>query len=462
METLEAIPYGSVVAPAGCGKTQAIVTLVTTSLAKPPLILTHTNAGVAVLHDRLKRAGVPASAYRLSTIDAWSQQMVYAFPMRAGYQLDPLAPIAYDRIREAVVSVVRSGALAKPLKATYSSLLVDEYQDCGIQQHALVEELSRHLPVRVFGDPMQAIFDFAGSIIPWSEVETVFPPLARLSTPWRWNRVGCEKLGAWLFKVREALERGDALDLSSAPPEHVRWAPRHTRNAITSYTDALRSIKLLNDERVLIIGHTSSAAARHTFARRTGGVSIVERVDLPDLVEVAAKLAASVPGKRFDIALSFIAMVMTNTEGPQLRQRLAMLCSGRGRKVAEPHEQAALDFLDTPSPQKLRLMLLAMAAKKHTRIFRRELFEAMVETLSTARDFSDLHCRAVAVRDQRRFGARRLARRALGTTLLLKGLEADHALILDADQLDARHLYVAITRGARSLTVVSAEPVISC
>ena len=80
-------------------------------------------------------------------------------------------------------------------------------------------------------------------------------------------------------------------------------------------------------------------------------------------------------------------------------------------------------------------MLLAMAGKKGARIFRRELFDAMLETLLAARDFSELHRKAVAVRDQRRFGARRLPRRALGTTLLLKGLEADHALILDADQL---------------------------
>jgi hypothetical protein len=244
METLKAFPYGSVVAPAGCGKTQAIVTLVATSAAKPPLILTHTNAGVTVLHDRLKTAGVSTAAYRLSTIDAWSQQMVYAFPMRAEYQLDPLAPIAYDRIREAAVSVVCSGALAKPLKATYSSILVDEYQDCGLLQHTLVQELSRYLPVRVFGDPMQAIFDFAEPIIPWSEVETAFPPLTQLSTPWRWNRIGSEKLGAWLFKAREALERGDTLDLSLAPPEHVRWTPRHERNVIASYTNALRGIKL--------------------------------------------------------------------------------------------------------------------------------------------------------------------------------------------------------------------------
>ena len=83
----------------------------------------------------------------------------------------------------------------------------------------------------------------------------------------------------------------------------------------------------------------------------------------------------------------------------------------------------------------------------------------MIETLSTARDFPDLHRRAVAVRDQRRFGARRLARR-LWDNASIKGPRSRSCPDSDADQLDVRHLYVAITRGARSLTVVSTEPVI--
>jgi len=42
----------------------------------------------------------------------------------------------------------------------------------------------------------------------------------------------------------------------------------------------------------------------------------------------------------------------------------------------------------------------------------------------------------------------------IGTTLLVKGLEYDHAVILDADVLDAKHLYVAMTRGSKSLTII--------
>ena len=53
-----------------------------------------------------------------------------------------------------------------------------------------------------------------------------------------------------------------------------------------------------------------------------------------------------------------------------------------------------------------------------------------------------------------------MPRCAVGTTLLVKGLEFHHAVVLDADAYDAKNLYVALTRGAKSLTVVSRAPVI--
>jgi DNA helicase-2/ATP-dependent DNA helicase PcrA len=58
----------------------------------------------------------------------------------------------------------------------------------------------------------------------------------------------------------------------------------------------------------------------------------------------------------------------------------------------------------------------------------------------------------------RRVVGRRLPPKAVGSTLLLKGLEADHCLLMDADGLGPRELYVALTRGRRSVTVISASP----
>jgi hypothetical protein len=46
-------------------------------------------------------------------------------------------------------------------------------------------------------------------------------------------------------------------------------------------------------------------------------------------------------------------------------------------------------------------------------------------------------------------------RRQAGTTLLVKGLGFDHAIALDAASLSRKQLCVALTRGAKSLTIVS-------
>ena len=56
---------------------------------------------------------------------------------------------------------------------------------------------------------------------------------------------------------------------------------------------------------------------------------------------------------------------------------------------------------------------------------------------------------------------RPLPRRAVGSTLLLKGLEAEAAVILNADNLDARNLYVAMTRGSKKLTICSKSSVLN-
>ena len=64
-------------------------------------------------------------------------------------------------------------------------------------------------------------------------------------------------------------------------------------------------------------------------------------------------------------------------------------------------------------------------------------------------------------REQNRLVGRPLPRRAVGSTLLLKGLEAEVAVILNAGALDARNLYVAMTRGSKALTICAPSPILS-
>jgi DNA helicase-2/ATP-dependent DNA helicase PcrA len=58
----------------------------------------------------------------------------------------------------------------------------------------------------------------------------------------------------------------------------------------------------------------------------------------------------------------------------------------------------------------------------------------------------------------RRNGRHVLSKRTVSTPLLIKGLEFDHALLLDAMQMgSAEELYVSLTRGASSLTILSSQ-----
>ena len=68
---------------------------------------------------------------------------------------------------------------------------------------------------------------------------------------------------------------------------------------------------------------------------------------------------------------------------------------------------------------------------------------------------------AAAVRERSRLVGRPLAKRTVGSTLLLKGLEADVAVILNPAVMDHRHLYVAMTRGAKQLIVCSPKQILT-
>jgi len=85
---LNAIGRGLVIAPAGCGKTQLITDALTRHAgAKPILVLTHTNAGVAALRGRLEKVGVKPATYRAATLDGFAIRLISTFPQRAAHDL---------------------------------------------------------------------------------------------------------------------------------------------------------------------------------------------------------------------------------------------------------------------------------------------------------------------------------------------------------------------------------------
>lgn len=462
---LRAIARGTVTAPAGCGKTQLIAhALASHRGAKPILVLTHTNAGVAALRGRLDRAGVPSSAYRLSTVDGWAIRLISTFPDRSAHDpaiLRLTTPARdYPAIRDAAWKLLQAGHVNDVLKASYAHLIVDEYQDCSVPQHHIVYFLSLILPTCVLGDPMQAIFGFRGNeLADWNQqVCAHFPVVGELAIPWRWHNVGAEALGQWLLEVRRLLAAGQSVDLRSGPPEHVTWLQTVPPNDHGQRLVAARIAPPTADARVLIIADSRNRAAQQNFASQTPGASTVEAVDLQDLIAFANGFDVGSAGALSQL-LALAQSVMTNVGVPELTRRLESLQRGTARNPPNMAESSALAFVRAPSLAAAAELLSELRALPNARVYRPAILYGVLKALRDASAGTiTLPETARRVREENRLLGRPLPKRAVGSTLLLKGLEAEVAVLLNTEGMSSQNLYVAMTRGSMKLVVCSASP----
>ena len=465
---LLSIDRGSVTAPAGCGKTHLIAKAVTHHQdGKPILVLTHTNAGVAALRRRLDQMGVTPRRYRISTIDGWAMRLISTFPTRSGHHVKLLElrnpAVDYPSIRSAAINLLQNGHISNILRATYSRLIVDEYQDCSILQHRVIAFAADTLPTSVLGDPMQAIFGFGTDrLAAWeTEVCSDFPLKKELSTPWRWINADAKPLGVWLLDQRKKLLDNQPLDLRSAPSS-VNWIELDGTDDHQRRLRAARVTLSVEHASVMIIGESTSPDSQRQFASQTPGAVTVEAVDLRDLLAFADAFALF-RSDALERLARFGQSVIRNARAADLVRRVGSLTSGTARKPPSALERAAVEFVSTPSYGRAADVLVKISDQTGASSHRPAVLQACVRALRLCEGSSQLsfHQASVKIREQYRMMGRSLPRRGVGSTLLLKGLEADAAVILDADNMNSRNLYVAMTRGSRLLTVCSKSALLS-
>lgn len=456
---------GSVTAPAGCGKTQLIAdTLSSHTDTKPVLVLTHTNAGVNALRTRLQRGGVSGSAYKVSTIDGLAMGLASKFPLRTGlgarvFELaNPNAD--YPAIRRTVHGLLQAGHISDLIASTYSRLLVDEYQDCNTSQHAIVCSIARVLPTCIFGDPMQAIFGFRDPLVHWErEAQVAFPSIGELQTPWRWRLAGMDALGDWLLQARASLQAGQSVDLRGAA-EGVKWVHLTQGMELQQRLQAARTEAPSRDGRVLVVGDSMNVNSRHQLTMKTPGATSVEAVDLKDLVNFARNFDLDSPLALRQIA-EFATSLMTGVGTAKLLARVETIRGGRSRTPATPAEAAAVNFMTAPSHAASIDLLQSLADQSGTRVYRPEVLYCCISALRSAGGEDGFIGAAIQARERNRHMGRPLGRRAVGSTLLLKGLEADVVVILEPERMTAQHLYVALTRGASQVVICSSTPLLT-
>lgn len=458
---------GSVTAPAGCGKTHLIVEAVAAhENISPMLVLTHTNAGVAAVRARLMRLGVHPSKFKLSTLDGWALRLLHAFPTRSGVNPNHLLLNSprddYPAIRTGVLNLLRNRHLDDLVKANYSRLIVDEYQDCSPAQHELVMLLANYLHTVVLGDPLQAIFDFTPEgVVDWNrDVVPVFPEIGVLDRPWRWILACNEELGAWLLEIRRELLQGRQIDLRDAP-DCVEWVQLHG-----DAEDWRRRLRAANTRPPtagggsLIMAKWPNDQAR--FARQIPGATKVENTDLSDLGRFARTFNPTANGA-VNAVLRFAATMMTGVDRRALGDRLKSILAGRNRNPPSDLEAAILEFLNDPSHKGGAKVLSECSRQGGTRVFRQEMLRAAIEVLNLAhssegRSLNELF---FVLREKTRAHGRSLPAKAVGSTLLFKGLEAEVSIILEPEAMDhERDLYVALTRGSKKIVVCASSPLL--
>ena len=461
------VKCGSMVAAAGCGKTEQIARATQISDGRR-LILTHTHAGVDALRKRLKRRGVSGDKFRVETIAGWSLRYGISFPGRSGLHCElPRDESDWNGVYEAAAKLVNCGAVNSVLTSSYSGVFVDEYQDCSKLQHEVVKSIAAHLPICIFGDPLQAIFDFKGQKpVDWDA--DVFPSFAKageLSTPWRWKKAGNTALAEWLADARKVLEKGSALDLRTRP-SCVSWhsLPMDSGPRQGKIVGTCKSVMgQAGDGGLIVIGDAANVNTRAALAQQLAsvGFSTIEPVGCANLYATAKKMTAKVGFVRLEAAMDFICACMIGAERNPFLDAVKSQQGGGKAGMAKFGELVKDGIAVAESNGSFYAPLLALMegfyARSDTRIYRREMFFAMRGALrmTCARSLDDLGDAIWEVQNRVRHAGRIIAKRSIGSTLLVKGLEFDHAIIVHADSMTRKDWYVALTRATTGLTILS-------
>lgn len=454
----------AIIAPAGHGKTEMISDLVD-KLQGKKLVLTHTNAGVYALQQRMNRKGLSKDKYYLSTISSFCMKWCESYPKSAG--LNPSIKMTdngfYPMIHTGMALIFQNEWAREVIRTTYSCIIVDEYQDCVLNQHQIFVELSKSLPVYVLGDPLQAIFGFKEKLVSWKNIGFEVIPIK--TYPWRWEKTN-PALGQYLNDVRTQLLPGldgHVVTLSTTPIKDAVY-----RISVSTLRDG-GFYKLFNNfESVVYIAKWEKDTI--AFSKSTGGFfQHDEKQNLVDLYKYTELLDSNDGGVIAKAMFEFIGEcasgIATELESYEKHIRNGDFDFHRISKYPEFRKE--MEFLYKFHRYHDMMSILDWIKNEPVfRIHRKELFSEMRRSIRRAMDFdisitqAAQEIRMIPGNQSKYAGFKRLASR----TLLSKGLEFD-CVIVDLSKVShnaksrytSTEMYVAMTRAMKAIYFVTDE-----
>ena len=454
----------SVVAPAGHGKTEMITELVSHSCGRT-LLLTHTNAGVDALEKRLRKRSVPSSLYRIATIASFCGSWCKAYYRNANLDKSPSLYLSdnaekdYERSYVGAKEIFSHAWAGVILRASYSSVIVDEYQDCTKSQHEMFLAISKFLPVKIFGDPMQGIFSFGGNLVDWNSIEFENVPVK--TSPWRWHETN-PLLGEYLGVLREQLSPclyGHPCDIHIEPCNG-------SIEILPPDVDYYKLSNYLSGRYEKIVYLTRWPRQQLAFCQKMRGrFQYDEKQDCDELFEYSRHFDEKIGAKLFLSVIEFAGKCATQVR-VELSSYIHRLEKGNldfHRISKHPELGKLLTECEKLDPNdSVGVLLEWFRSNDLFKKYRSELLSEMIRSVRYARSQGITlneasHCIRATPGLQRRYNQFQfLASR----TLLSKGLEFDCVIIdmsseKQQNRLSAKEFYVAMTRAMKRIFIIA-------
>ena len=462
-------PKSFLIAPAGFGKTHSIAEGATHASGKQ-LILTHTNAGVASIKEKVRRAGIRGNDCHIETITSYAQKYVHAFYHGTDIPEQDNSRVYYPFIIRKATELVQLRPIIDVIEATYTGLFVDEYQDCTMTQHRFICALAAILPTRIVGDHLQGIFNFNDEqLVDLRSVTDMGDFLKNqhvLETPWRWQLVN-QQLGESLKQIRACLEQSLPVDLNNHRQaiEVVVVNERELYIPGKSYYQQIN--KLLSEKSLLVIHpNSTSVEPRLKLVKLFGNrLTMLESIDDKDFY----RLARIADNANETTAETIVKDLVT---GVFSASTVDAWFNDKGLKRKQKTEdiQVSAPFVETIQQLKSTFTLVGLAKSlrqisqlPETKCFRLELFDSLCKAIEDASSKGiTVYQSMVARRNNVRQVGRKIFGRCIGTTLLTKGLEFDTVAVINTHQFNCpKHLYVALSRACKRLLIFTNNTTLS-
>lgn len=455
IKLLQSKHNAAIIAPAGHGKTEMITELVSVLPGKT-LVLTHTNAGVNALKLRLERRNVSREKYMLSTISAFCIRWSSAYPYISGVDtsLSYTDKNFYSNRYQSTSKLFGYLWARSVMLATYNYIIIDEYQDCTLEQHQIFLKLNETIPVYVLGDPLQSIFGWAGTLVSWSNLGF---DLVNIKThPWRWEHTNRD-LSQYLIDIRNVLE--PALSNKQVRIKTVSQGD-YIRKISPTYAQTPQFLSTLSKfQKVLYL--TKWSREQCTFSRNSGGLfQNDEPQNLNDLYKYARMIDVKDTHEKVKAIFFFIEACATKVVAELNSYKNHILSGDYDFTRIKKHLDFGARILSLKKNGQYNDILSVLEyiqSRTEFNIFRKELFTEMIRSVRYARDRDLAICEAAQqIRMNPNYQHRFTNFKMLSSrTVLSKGLEFECVVIDLKNSFSATDMYVAMTRATKMIYFIT-------